>query len=411
MLLRSRDRGYSWQAISEDLTHAIDRSKLKIMGVGEEKMLSRHDGISPWGNITTISESPLDADLLYVGTDDGRLQVRRDGGRSWKDFTSAVPGLPEHTYVSRVAASQHEEGLVYATFDGHRNDDYRPYVYRSRDHGESWESIGEGLPEWSVNVILEHPRTADLLFLGNEIGVYFSLNGGGRWERLESNLPTVPVDDMIVHPRENDLVIGTHGRSIWILQDITPLEQLQGSREGDVHLFPVRAARLFNIYSPQEWVGEGRYAASNTPYGARIRYAVNRAQEADEGENPKPIRFQIRDAEGNLLRELEGRGEEGIQEVVWDLRLEPPYRSEEEERGFAGRPRGPRVLPGTYSHRQLHGPADEGSATAARAGGREVTSVGRAGQPGHHREHAPAEPTPRPPRHPASRGRAHPGAA
>ncbi len=381
VVLKSTDRGMSWTEISHDLTKAIDRDELEIMGVrGSRPMMSRNDGISTYGNITTISESPVDADLLYVGTDDGNVQRTRDGGASWTDLTGRFRGLPERTYVSSVVASRHAPGTVYATFDGHRNDDFAAYVYVSEDFGERWRQITEGLPVTSVNRIAEHPRTAGLLFVGNEMGAYFSVDRGARWARLKNNMPTVPVDDIVVHPRENDLVLGTHGRGIWIMDDITPLEQLSNRvLASSAHLFPVRRATSFNLYTPQGWT-PGVWEAPDPPQGARIRYYLGRDLEAvppvatdDNGETSGGPRASVRrmrragdstgmarltilDGNGDVVRELEGPGKAGIHEVIWDLRLPPPYEQETPQGGGGGgfgrfTPRGPRVLPGVYAAR------------------------------------------------------------
>ncbi len=390
ILFKSTDRGSTWQEVSPDLTKQVDRTELEIMGVlGSEPMMSPNDGISTYGNMTTISESPLDADVLYLGTDDGNVQGTQDGGATWTDLTPNVPGLPERTYVSRLVASRFDEGTVYAAFDGHRNDDFKPYVYVSEDYGERWRPIVEGLPDWSVNTIVQHLRVPNLLFLGNEIGVYFSIDRGENWVRLKNNLPTVPVDDIIVHPRENDLVIGTHGRGIWIMADITPLEQLSSEvLASAAHLFPVRQATIFNPYTPQGWT-PGVWAAPEPPAGALIRYYLSDDLTAQEpvvaggggggggasgsnGQGAVASRAQgrgrarsdgkgsmakltILDANGETVRELEGPGKAGVQEMIWDLRLPPPYERPQAQQGgfgrFGGAPRGPRVLPGTYTVR------------------------------------------------------------
>ncbi len=361
VLFKSTDRGFTWEQISQDLTKRIDRDTLEIMGVTLSRpALSRNDGISSYGNMTTIGESPLNRDLIYVGTDDGNVQVTRDGGATWTDLTGNFRGLPDRTYVSRVVASRHAEGRVYATFDGHRNDDFDPYVYVSENYGASWTPIVDGLPNlWSVNVIAEHPRQPNLLLLGNEIGVYYSIDRGASWTRLRNNLPTVPVDDIIVHPRDNDLVIGTHGRGIWIMDDITPLEEL--SRDvlaSAAHLFSVRAAISYTPYTPQGWT-PGALAAPNPPQGARIRYYLAQDLETaaalgSDGENADAAtaKLTIMDASGAIVRELEGPGVAGGHEIVWDLRLPPPYEPEPSEQGgFFGAPQGPKVLPGSYTVR------------------------------------------------------------
>jgi photosystem II stability/assembly factor-like uncharacterized protein len=374
VLLKTPDRGVTWQEMSPDLTKQIDRKELEIMGViGSEPMLSPNDGISTYGNITTIGESPLNAGLLYVGTDDGNLQQTRDGGATWMDLTSNIEDLPERTYVSRLVASRHVEGRVYATFDGHRNDDYAAHVYVSEDFGERWEPITTGLPHgWSVNVIVEHFRNPNLLFVGNEIGVYFSVDRGENWVRLKNNFPTVPVDDIVIHPRDNDLVVGTHGRSAWILADVTPLEQLANVYDlSAAHVFPVTDFTNYSMKGGWPFAGV-EYAAENPPFGALVRYylkdgvtaaegtedeegeAASEPQGtrsgADDGDEPT-VTLTILDSSGEVVRELEGSGNAGINEVVWDLRLGMLDDAPQGQGGGRGAPRAPKVLPGNYSVR------------------------------------------------------------
>ncbi|MDH4044900.1 MAG: glycosyl hydrolase [Gemmatimonadota bacterium] len=370
VVLKSTDRGFTWTEVSPDLTKGIDRGELSIMGVkGTEPMMSPNDGISTYGNITTIAESPMNAGLLYVGTDDGNVQMTRDGGATWTDLTARFRGVPERTYVTRVVASGFNEGTVYVTFDGHRNDDFAAYAFVSDDFGRSFRAITTGLPDgWSVNVIYEHPRSRDLLFLGNEVGAYVSIDRGQHWTRLKNNLPTVPVDDIKVHPRDNDLILGTHGRGVWIMDDITPLQELTATvLAADAHPFSVRSAVSYNPYRPQGWT-PGTWEAPNPDVGAYIRYYLKTdlaapATVAAGGSNGSPtmngagtVKLTILDAGGNVVRELEGSGEAGIHHVVWDLRHAPPYEVPEEDDeegggGFGGTPRGPKVLPGTYTVR------------------------------------------------------------
>ncbi|HEX8871686.1 MAG TPA: hypothetical protein VF758_02905, partial [Candidatus Acidoferrum sp.] len=219
-LFKSTNRGDSWTRLGKDLTGAVDRNKLAISGkVPDKTTLSRHDGVEEFSTITTVSESPLSANVLWVGTDDGNLQVTRDGGKEWKNVASRVPGLPKGTYVSRVVASKYGEGSAFATFDGHRSDDYNVYIYFTADYGETWKAIRNGIPDaaGSVHVLREHPRNSNLLFAGTEFGLWVSWDRGANWSALKSNFPTVPVDDIQIQARENDLVLATHGRSIWVL--------------------------------------------------------------------------------------------------------------------------------------------------------------------------------------------------
>ena len=292
-------------------------------------------------------------------------------GASWTDVTGNIPGLPEHTYVSRVVASAHDHATVYATFDGHRNNDFAAHVYVSTNYGESWRRIVDGLPATSVNVIAEHQRTAGLLFVGNEVGVFFSVEGGERWTALDNGLPPVPVDDIKIHPRENDLVLGTHGRGIYIMENIAPLEGLTAEvLAASAHLFPVRRATLYNPYTPQGWT-PGVYVSPNPAAGALVRYylgenlpaaaAMAESSEAngDGGEDGTAaasgqVKITILDGGGESVRELTGPGAAGIQQVRWDLRIEPPYTPSGPPQQFGGgfqggQARGPRVLPGTYT--------------------------------------------------------------
>jgi photosystem II stability/assembly factor-like uncharacterized protein len=342
-LFKSKDRGETWEA-SIDLTTQEDREKLPLMGVLPDKnTLSRHDGIEYYGDITTISESPLKEGLLYVGTDDGNLQVSRDGGKTWTNVISKVPRLPKHTYVTRVVASRFKEGTAYATFDGHRNDDFKPYVFMTVDYGESWTNISSNLPQGgTVNVIREHHRNLNLLFVGTERGAYFSIDRGKRWLKFESSLPTVPVDDIAIHPRENDLIFGTHGRSIWVLDDITPLEQLgQDTLLSSAYLFDIRQATIFNPYNHKGNLGDKFFVAQNPDFGVMISYYLKE-------EAKKEAAITIQDSQGQKIRELKGPKKAGINRLAWDLRYGPPQAPGEETAGPAFRGRAPFVLPGEY---------------------------------------------------------------
>ena len=388
-LMRSRDRGVTWEEVGGlDLTKQLDREELEIMGVkGSEPQMSLNDGISRYGTLTSIGESPLTPNVIYVGTDDGNLQVTRDGGATWENVVEKIRDLPERTYVSRVVPSAHAEGRVYATFTGHRNDDYSAYVFVSEDYGQRWERIADGLPDGqTVNVLAEHGRTANLLFVGNEVGVYFSIDRGDNWARLKGNLPTVPVDEVVIHPRDNDLVVGTHGRSIWIMADVTPLEQLARAMMASGHVFPIQDVTLWAERGDWPFYG-ATYSAKNPPRGARIRYflrddVVGEELMTDDGEmsgsredgmvsgfddlpaspnapvlaDSNAFSLTVTDASGNHVRTLEAAGKAGVHEVIWDFRYDRPYEPEEGQGGGGGgggfgggAPQGPIVLPGTYT--------------------------------------------------------------
>ncbi|MDA0310853.1 MAG: hypothetical protein O2992_01900 [Gemmatimonadetes bacterium] len=335
MLFKSTDMGQSWEAISPDLTYAVDRETLEIMGVlGSEAQISINDGQSSYGNLTAIGESPVDAGLIYTGSDDGRLQVTQDGGATWTDLTAHVRGLPANTYVTRIVVSHADAATVYAAFDGHRSDDYATYVYKSTNFGADWSLITKGLPMSSVNALAQHPSNPDVLFVGNEVGIYASTDAGASWMSLQRDLPTVPVDDIKIHPRDNDLVIGTHGRGIWIMDDIGVLEELTAAAVvAPAHLFNVRRATSYNSYNPQGWT-PGIFVADNPEMGARIRYHL--AAESDD------VALTIMDPMGSTVRELSPSGTAGLNEVLWDLRLQADGTD-----GEIMEP-GPRVMPGTY---------------------------------------------------------------
>ena len=360
-VFRSTDYGMSWEEISPDLTKAIDRTELEIMGVaGSEPMMSANDGTSTFGNIVSLAESPLNPQVLYAGTDDGNLNVTRDGGETWTNVAPNVRGMPDQTYMTRVVASHGDEGTVWVAGDNHRNDDFAAYVFRSTDFGQSWEDISDGLPElWSVNALAQHPRAADLLFLGNEVGVYFSIDAGDSWHSLRRNMPTVPVDDIQIQARENDLVLGTHGRGVWIMDDITPLEEMTADvLASDVHLFSTQIATSYTPYTPQGWT-PGVFEADNPPQGVRIRYWLGADVAADEGDEAEGddgesgVTVTIADGSGEVIRTLQGAGERGLHEVIWNFRHDSPTRVPGGGGGFGGGFFGgggqaPKVVPGQY---------------------------------------------------------------
>ena len=299
-VFRSPDRGDNWTKISPDLTTNVDRNTLAIMGkVPDKNTRSRHDGVQQFPTITTISESPLNKNVLWAGTDDGNLQVTRDG-QSWKNVVDKVPGVPKGTYVSRVVASRAGEGAAFVTFDGHRNGDFKVYVYATSDFGETWKSIASNLPQNNgiVSVIREHPRNTNLLFVGTEFGLFASTDRGGNWMQMKLNLPTVPVDDILIHPRENDLILATHGRSFWILDDITTLEQLtDATLNSDVHLFDPRRAVMWRTWSNKPITSDKVFNGQNPPNGAPIQFYVK-----DGLADRQVMTITIQDAAGQTLR-------------------------------------------------------------------------------------------------------------
>jgi photosystem II stability/assembly factor-like uncharacterized protein len=311
-VFKSTDRGDSWTLISPELT--------------TEKV----------GTITTIAESPLDAAVLYAGTDDGNVWATRDG-KNWKNITTKVPGMPGKRWASRLVASRYDEKTVYLAFDGHRNDDFTTYLFKSTDYGETWKSIRSDLPPATpVRVIREDVKNPSLLFAGTESAAYASIDTGAHWVRLMNHLPTTPVADLIVHPREGDLIAATHGRSFWVM-DISPLEELTPAvLSSDAHLFMVKPSVAFDyrVFTNDEFLAEKRFIGENPPIGATISYYLKAAPSNND------IKLAILDQSGTVVRDLTPTREKGINRVQWDLRGKPLVQPGRGGRGGSAAPAG-----------------------------------------------------------------------
>jgi hypothetical protein len=351
-LFRSTDRGQSWTAVSPDLTAAVDRETLSLMGVvAKEFSIAKHDGVGAYGTLVAFAESPKQAGLYFTGADDGTVHVSRDGGKTWENISGRFPGLPKGTYVSRITPSSHDANVVYATFDGHRGNDFGTYVYASRDQGRSWTAITNGITRGhTVHVVTEDPRNADVLYAGTEFGLFVSVDRGATWRRWKANLPTVPINGIVVQPRDNDLILATHGRSIWILDDLTPVQQLASASAKEFTLFDVRPAVFFNPANDRTEVGDRRFWGKNPPPGAAITYLLKDAQD--------DVAVRIKDGSGTVVREIKGDAMKdarhaGVNRVAWDLRYEPAPAPRFQQGGggggfFGAMAGGPMVLPGTY---------------------------------------------------------------
>ena len=337
-LFRSADRGETWAIISPDLT-TNDPEKTNPESGGLTRDVTSAETHC---TIVTIGESPLRPGVIWVGTDDGQVQLTRDGGKSWTNVTKAVPEVPPATWVSRVAPSRFAEGTAYVSFDGHRSDDFRPWIFRTDDYGTTWTKLSSALPSHEpVYVVTEDVRNPRLLFVGTEFGVHVSLDGGASWQRLMNGLPTVPVHDLVVHPRDGDLVAATHGRSVWVLDDITPLQQLTDEVRGArVHLFANRTATRWRGISRGATRGHMLFTGRNPlsivqrPPGnspaelenlAAIHYYLDR-------DAAGPVTIEIREAQGPKRFTATVPGKSGINRYYWNLRFDPPAVSEEERR-------------------------------------------------------------------------------
>ena len=314
-LFRSYDRGDTWLA-SPDLTRNVGRNDRPIMGVdGNAPMASKHDGAASYSNIVTISESHVVPGILWVGTNDGNVQVSRDGGVTWKNVIEKIPGAPKEAHVSRVEASHFDAGTAYVTIDNHRLDDHKAYVFKTTDFGETWTSVAGNLPVGNVNVIREDPKSRNLLYVGTEYGFFISLDGGKAWKPFMTGMPWVRVDDILVHPRDNDLIVGTHGRSIWILDDITPLQQLSAqATPAENHVFDVRPAVAYvnDIQRSISVEGAKNFRGANPERGTAISYYLKNAAADD-------VTITISDVTGRELRTLVGPKDAGLHRVHWNL--------------------------------------------------------------------------------------------
>jgi hypothetical protein len=347
-LFMSEDFGETW-VWSEELNRGIDTSQQELMGVPHADVyISANDGVGAFGVIATLTESPLDERVLWIGTDDGNLKYTRDQGQTWTEVSQNVPGVPDGTYVSRVEASAHDLGTAYATFDGHRDGDFAPYVYRTTDWGRSWTPLHTGLPEGAANVIVEHPDNPDVLFLGTEHAAWVTTDLGGHWAKLQ-NIPTTTHDDMIIHAREKDLVMGTHGNSIWILDDTRFLgEWTAEAVSAPAHLFSMADGTLFRYRKDNSYIAQAEFTGQNPPSGVEITYRL--------GPGTGSAELAISRTNGEVVRRMTVPAEAGLHRVSWNLRHGDPEQPDAWERfDDPDYPRNPRqsgdftVSPGTYA--------------------------------------------------------------
>ncbi|MEN9818215.1 MAG: hypothetical protein RLZ32_2095, partial [Gemmatimonadota bacterium] len=265
-----------------------------------------------FSEITTVAESPRSPRVLWVGTDDGNVQLSRDGGTAWTEVGRNITGLPDGSFIDRIVASEAGEGTAYVAADNHRRGDVAPRVYRTTDFGATWTDVSGGLPaENPVRSLAEFPGAPGVLLAGTERFLHVSRDAGATWERVTANLPPMRIDDIVVHPRTKDLVLGTHGRAIWVLDDATPLAALPAPSAAPA-LLPVRAATLVLYRADVSTAAHGIYAAENPPEGAVFTYRLGAPAQA--------VRLVVRNARGAVVRELTGPSAPGVHRVPWDLR-------------------------------------------------------------------------------------------
>jgi len=372
-LFRSTDRGDTWQIISPDLsTNNPELTNRESGGLTRDVT-----GAETHGTIITIAESPRIPGLIWVGTDDGNVQVTRDSGKTWTNVRASVPGVPPGLWVSRVEASRFADGTAYVAFDGHRSDNFEPWIFKTTDFGRTWTRITNGLPAGGpVYVVKEGLENPNLLFAGTETSVYATVDGGASWQKLAKGLPTVPVHDLVIHPRDGDLVAGTHGRSVWILDDITPLEELaSGVLEKAAHLFEPRVATLWRGISRGATRGHFYFAGrnpltmaqpepGNSPpeitNSAALHYYIKEDQ-------PGPVTLEIQQAHGTEVHRAQVPATAGIHRYYWNLRFGDA--ATEGRRGGGGGRRGGGAAAGTDPDAPPSGGQAAGRG-AGRGGGR-----------------------------------------
>jgi photosystem II stability/assembly factor-like uncharacterized protein len=303
-VFRFAERGEIWRAISEDLS---SRNPDRIRTVGS--------GAETYGVVYTLAESPVKAGMLWAGTDDGKLWVTENDGGAWTDLTSQLPSAAKGEWISRVEASRQSASIAYLVVDAHRSGRFAPYVWITENRGKSWTSIAGNLPaDEPVKVVREDPVNSKVLYGGTEFGLYVSLDRGKGWSKL-GGLPTVAVDDIVVHPRERDLVVATHGRSLYVLDDLTPVEELSDAvRTSAVHLFPVRKAGARHpLPGFSDWSGVSEYRGANPPDGAILSFWIGEP-------SYEPAKIEIKNAQGQTVANLQAPALRGLGRVNWDLK-------------------------------------------------------------------------------------------
>jgi hypothetical protein len=388
-VFRSDDRGNTWKTISPDLSRQLDRNKMEVMGrVWSVDAVAKNQSTDIYGQITTLTESPLDQNTLFAGTDDGAMHVTTNGGTSWTAL-SWPAGVPANAYVYQMLASQHDKQTVYAIFNQHRYGDFKPYIYRSKDAGKTWTAIHANLPDrGSVYTIAEDHVNASLLFTGTEFGLFTSIDGGAHWVQLKAGLPTIAIRDLEIQKRENDLVMASFGRGFYVLDDYTPLRHMKvEDLQKPAVIYPVKDAMMFIPTNTlgvrgKGFQGESFYTANNPPVGAVFTYylkddikTLKKKRQEKEAEAIKKglpvyypsidslraednqvepyILFTIRDESGAVVRRLKAPASKGLQRIHWDFRYESTgpvnFASFDESFVFSSPDQGHRALPGKYT--------------------------------------------------------------
>jgi len=353
MLFKTTDGGKTWDPISGDLTRN-DKSKQEISGGPVQHDIS---GAETYGTIMSITLAPSDPKVIWVGTDDGNVQVTRDGGKNWTNVTGHISGAPEWARVYQIGVSPTDAGAAYVIYDGHQIDNRHAYVYRTSDYGASWQKITNGLADVPVYVVREDPNKRGFLVAGTDTGLYYSADRGEHWSSIKANFPTVPVWDLTFVKNSHDLVLATHGRGVFVFDDIRPLEELTPEIEGgNFHLFTPSEGTMMHRWRSDEGQRSG-YAAPNGPDGVMIDYYLKseiKVSPEQRRDRQTPVKITITDEQGNPVTTVFGPSEAGVNRYVWNLRYDGPTPLKSaappspEMEAFFNPNRGPMVVPGTY---------------------------------------------------------------
>jgi len=396
-LFKSDDRGNSWQEISGDLTRQLDRNKMKTMNrVWGMDAVMKNKSTTIFGNIVALDESPIQKGLIYIGTDDGLIQVTEDNGLNWRKI-EAFTGIPSMTYVNAVICSKHDANTVFAVFNNHKRGDFKPYILKSTDKGVTWANIQGDLPiRGSVYDIAEDHVNPNLLFAGTEFGLFFSDDSGENWTQLKSGLPTIAIRDIEIQERENDLVLASFGRGFYVLDDYTPLRYLNKQDfESKAKFYPIKDGLMFIESSPngmkgKSSMGESFFTTPNPEVGVVFTYIMNdtiktlkeqrqtketkirkengdvlypsiEEIKAEDAEEKPYLLFIVKDMAGTEIRKLKKETSIGMNRVVWDFRHAPsvPLRLTPRVIGrYSGPDNGPIAIPGNYTvemHKSVNG--------------------------------------------------------
>lgn len=395
-LHKSTNQGDEWDVISPDLTTNDPEKQQQLESGGLTYDVTQAENFT---TIVAIAPSPRDRNVVWVGTDDGNVQLTRDGGQTWTNTVGNIRGVPAGTWVPQIRASHHEAGTAYVVFEDHRRNNWEPYVYRTRDYGRTWTRLADADKVWGFALALvEDPVTPNLLFLGTEFGLYVSIDAGQTWTKWTHGFPTVSTMDLALHPREHDLVIGTFGRAAYILDDIRPLRALAqegtGLLDAPLHLFEIPDAYqvAYQQAAGTRFMGAAMYTGENRPYGAMLSYVVNAPEKADDAEAdssagtpaPKEVKIEILE-NGEVIRTFDGPAEPGLNRTTWTLnRRGLRFPSANAPRADADEPGGAAVLPGTYTVRLTYGDHQDSTTVAVHSDPRlDISDAALAAQRAH----------------------------